>query len=140
VRWNKPALNRCGRRLMTGNATIVVMVAGLLLMSEISAEAKPKSSRMCGGGCTCDRLKEAAQVDRIAYDACAAKIDQGTLGNGPKYHFECAGGGIWCCPDGDGTCFNVSRVTSNPPRQFPPKQQPSMTPVPIAPLPSPGAR
>jgi hypothetical protein len=79
-------------------------------MSAADAEARPKRAQMCGGGCTCEQLAKMKEEDRIAFDWCAAKIDQGMLNGGTQWHFECAGSaGIQCCPNDGGQCQWLAR-------------------------------
>ena len=81
------------------------------------AEARRKSPSV-GGGCTAARLQQMHDEDRIAYDRCAAKIDQSIISGQGGWHFECDGSGIYCCPDGDGQCQDESCPT--PPKNHRP--------------------
>jgi hypothetical protein len=106
-----------------------LLTTGMLAMSISDASAKPKRPSMCGGGCTCDQLAKMKQEDRIAFDWCAAKIDQGMLNGGTQWHFECAGSaGIQCCPNDGGQCQWLARPAPGMP-QAPLQGNPGQPPV-----------
>ena len=108
----------------------LLTIHATMLLSD--AEAKPRSSEMCGGGCTCERLLKERQTDPIGYSECEKAIDAGLMGNGPKYHFACtSSGAVLCCQDNGEGCFPVRPAL---PGQAPLKN------IPQAPLQSPPAQ
>ena len=95
-------------RLKTGAIVLATILAGITLAMGSNVEARRKSPSV-GGGCTAARLQQMHDEDRIAYDWCAAKIDQSIISGQGGWHFECDGSGIYCCPDGDGQCQWLAR-------------------------------